>query len=68
MKNLLCKIIGHKYFVVKDFDYTSRCVSCERCKHFWAMNDNVKAFLDWDGEFSQLYNWSPFKLKLPPRA
>lgn len=56
---LLC-FFGHKYRVMKAFNFTARCVTCERCKKFWAMNDEVRAFVPWDGTFSKLHEWSPF--------
>ena len=64
MKKLICKLMNHSLEVVKTFDYTSRCCHCKRCGQYFAMNDNVKAFLPWDGEFSALYKWSPYKYDL----
>jgi len=55
----LC-IFGHKLYVKKAFTYSTRCVGCRRCNNFWAMSDEVKAFLPWDGEFAEMYNFSPY--------
>ena len=62
MTNIICKILDHKYYVVKKFSYVTMCVGCRRCGKFFAMNDEVKVFLEWDGEFSQLYNFNPYDL------
>ena len=56
---ILCKLYFHKCGVVKTFSYTARCVKCVRCRKYFAMNDKTKSFLPWDGEFSELYDWSP---------
>ena len=58
---MFCFIIGHKYKIVKRFNRMSRCVHCERCGTFWAMNDEMKAFVPWSGEFGELYDWDPFE-------
>ena len=50
-----CAIFGHTYFVVQRFGYTDRKVGCLRCGGRWGMNDRVKAFVPWDGEFDQMY-------------
>lgn len=59
MSRLLCWVLGHRYWVRQEFSHESRCVGCHRCKKFWAMNDRVRAFLPWDGEFTELYGYKP---------
>lgn len=54
-----CWIFGHAYFVHMQFSSESRCVGCHRCERFWAMNDRVQAFLDWDADFTELYGYTP---------
>lgn len=61
MKRLLCFIFGHNLRVLKAFSFKSRCVMCRRCRYIWAMNDENRALLPWNGEFAELYKWSPFK-------
>lgn len=63
VKKLICWLFGHNYMYYREFSYTSRCVKCPRCNRFWAMNDEVKALIPWDGTFSELYNWEPPKTK-----
>lgn len=55
IERLLCALLGHRYVVQRKFSETSRQVGCTRCCKQWAMNDSVRAFLPWDGEFEDLY-------------
>ena len=52
-----CLIAGHRYVVTRRFSAVSRQVGCTRCHRLWAMNDNVRAFVPWDGEFEELYRF-----------
>lgn len=54
-ERLICAVAGHRYVVQRVFSSTSRKVGCTRCDREWGMNDSVKAFVPWDGEFEQLY-------------
>lgn len=58
MNKLICRLIGHRYFVVKRFSIDCRKVGCSRCLKSWAMNDSVKAFLPWDSDFDALHGSS----------
>ncbi|MBU0959201.1 MAG: hypothetical protein KKB31_04635 [Nanoarchaeota archaeon] len=55
IEKLLCKLFGHKYFVIKRFSPASRKVGCWRCHKQWGMNDRVKAFVPWDSELQEHY-------------
>ena len=55
MKKIICFLLGHRYFVIKQFSDGSRKVGCKRCKMVWGMNDRMKAFLKWDWEFEKFY-------------
>jgi hypothetical protein len=55
IERLMCALFGHKYVVLLTFSPTSRKVGCTRCDREWAMNDSVRAFVDWSGEFEELY-------------
>lgn len=59
--SLLCLAGFHKLKVVKAFTFESRCCYCSRCKSYFAMNDSVKAFVPWDGQFSKIHEWSPYE-------
>ena len=54
-----CWIFGHSYFVRRELNHESRCLGCHRCPRFWAMNDSVRALLEWDADFTELYGYTP---------
>ena len=56
MNRLLCFLFGHKYFIIKRFSPVARKVGCDRCLKEWAMQDTYQAFLEWDGDFDELYS------------
>ena len=58
MERLICALFGHKYVTQLTFSPTSRKVGCTRCEREWAMNDSVRAFVDWSGEFEELYKFN----------
>jgi hypothetical protein len=58
IERLMCALFGHKYVIQLTFSPTSRKVGCTRCKREWAMNDSVRAFVDWSGEFEELYKFN----------
>lgn len=53
--DFICWLLGHKYVVLKEFTPSQRKVGCPRCKNTWAMHDGLKAFVEWDGEFEEMY-------------
>lgn len=55
IKQLICFLFGHKYYVIRKFSPTERKVGCARCFKEWGMNDRVKAFIPWDGELEELH-------------
>ena len=66
IKEIFCKIFGHKYVVLRKFSPTSRQIGCIRCAHKWGMNDSTQSFIDWDEELKQMYmdigQWSGRKI------
>ena len=58
VERLMCALFGHKYITQLTFSPTSRKVGCTRCEREWAMNDSVRAFVDWSGEFEELYKFN----------
>lgn len=58
IERLMCALFGHKYVTQLTFSPTSRKVGCTRCEREWAMNDSVRAFVDWSGEFEDLYKFN----------
>ena len=58
IERLMCALFGHRYITQLTFSPTSRKVGCTRCEKEWAMNDSVRAFVDWSGEFEELYKFN----------
>jgi len=58
IERLMCALFGHKYVIQLTFSPTSRKVGCTRCEREWAMNDSVRAFVDWSGEFEEVYKFN----------
>jgi hypothetical protein len=55
MKILICYIFGHKYYLIKKINRTTRKVGCKRCGKMWGMNDDVRALVEWDSELEEFY-------------
>lgn len=53
--SVICFLFGHKYYVARVMNPRARKVGCARCGKFWAMHDPTRSFLEWDGEFEELY-------------
>ena len=51
----ICFVFGHRYQVVQEFSYYARRVVCSDCRGDWGMNDDVRAFIEWDNELTDLY-------------
>jgi len=54
-RGLACWFWGHDYVVIREFGPAERMVGCRRCGQKWAMNDRVKTFVPWTGEFTEMY-------------
>lgn len=52
---VLCALLGHKYVVTRKFNLSARQVGCTRCNRLWAMDDRTRSFVEWDGEFEEMY-------------
>jgi hypothetical protein len=55
IKRILCALFGHKYVVHRVFNPGARQVGCTRCNRKWAMHDNTRSFIEWDGELESMY-------------
>lgn len=60
-----CIVLGHRYEVAQEFSPFVRRVICRHCKGDWGMNDNVKAFIPWDAELTELHEWAHGKVVDP---
>lgn len=48
--SIVCRLIGHKYTIVKRYSPAVRKLQCTRCKEYFGMNDHVSALMSWDGD------------------
>lgn len=55
MKKILCFLLGHKYFLIRELTEQSRQIGCWRCKCKFGMNDDVRAVIPWDSELENMY-------------
>lgn len=55
IERLICAVLSHRYFVEREFSPQDRRLGCHRCRQLFAMNDNVRLVLPWDGSFETLY-------------
>lgn len=55
IERILCAVFGHRYVVTRVFNPGARQVECTRCRRLWAMHDGTRVFVEWDGEFEQMY-------------
>ncbi len=55
MKSILCRILGHKYYLVKKLTAWSCKIGCARCDKFFGMNYDARAVIDWDYELEAMY-------------
>lgn len=55
LRRALCWVMGHQYRILRTFTPVSRQVGCRRCGQRWAMHDEVRALVEWSGEFEQMY-------------
>ena len=55
LERLICAVAGHQYVVERVLNYGARKVGCTRCYRHWAMHDETRSFVAWDGEFEKFY-------------
>ena len=55
MERLFCAALGHRYVVERVMNPGARKVGCTRCGKQWAMHDETRSFVQWDGEFEAFY-------------
>jgi hypothetical protein len=51
-----CAILGHTIDIVQEFSPVARKIYCDRCKCYFAMHDEYRAFVEWDEDFEDLYS------------
>ena len=54
-ERIICALFGHRYVVLRKMNPGARKVGCTRCKCQWAMHDGTRSFVQWSGEFDELY-------------
>ena len=61
MKKLVCKIIGHKYYIyakpIEPWGEGIRWLKCRRCGSDFVINDVLRVFLPMDFELKDIYTW-----------
>ena len=60
---VVCLLFGHKYVLTQSLSQQSRRVACTRCRHMFAMNDDVRAVVPWDAGFHRLYESQGVQIK-----
>ena len=55
LERLFCAALGHRYVVERVLNHGARKVGCTRCGRHWAMHDETRSFVEWDGEFEAFY-------------
>ena len=55
VSRLICLFFGHKYVLTQKLSTQSRRLCCARCNRMFAMNDDVRAVVEWDADFHRLY-------------
>ena len=55
IRKIICRLKGHKYYVIKEYSPTVRKLGCSICKSKFGMNDRVKAVIPWDSELEELH-------------
>lgn len=55
IRRAVCRLLGHKYKVVRNYTPAERRICCTRCGEQFAMNDRVQTLLPWDSDFAEMY-------------
>lgn len=55
MNKILCFILGHDYFLIRQLTDQSRQVGCWRCRRKFGMNDDARTVIPWDSELEAMY-------------
>jgi len=63
LNRLICWMFNHKLSVIQIFNLQgSERLRCSRCKRDFAVNHSVRAFLEWDKEFEDMYRFMGEKI------
>ena len=57
MKKIICKILGHKYKLLRKISNTIVEVKCARCNSEFGMNSDTQSILPLDGELKTLHTF-----------
>lgn len=66
MRKLICFFFGHRYTLAQKLTPQSRRICCTRCRQSFAMNDDVRAVVDWDADFHRMYETHGVAIKYQP--
>lgn len=67
IKELICRIFGHKYYHIKTLERHVTCVGCRRCGKYWERFEipSVKtSYREWNGYYTRYHNFSPVLYEL----
>ena len=61
MKKIICKLLGHKYYVYakpkENLGNGVRWLKCKRCRKDFVINNSIKTLLPMDFELKDLHEW-----------
>ena len=63
LRRVVCLFFGHKYTLTQELTPHSRRIACTRCRQMFAMNDDVRAVVEWDAGFHRLYESQGVEIK-----
>ena len=66
LRRLWCWLFGHAYEVLQHFGKGARRVTCDRCGGDWAMHDETRSFVPWDGQFEGMYQLFGYTIRRRP--
>ena len=56
INRIVCKLLFHDLIIIKQYTKSSSKLWCKRCKRYYGMNTDVRAFLPWDKELEDCMN------------
>lgn len=66
MKEFICFVFGHDYFLAQTLSNQSRRMCCKRCSKSFSMNDDCQVIVDWDSSFHRFYESHGVKIEYLP--
>ncbi len=52
---LICRLLGHKYRIIKEYSPEIRKLKCARCGCIFGMHDGVHALVLWDRDMESAH-------------